>query len=512
MKNPEPICVEFTPDNLFRCLANKKCSAVEVSSHTRPRFLARYLQEIGARTIVVEHDYVDREYFTDYVTYYSKCFHDYPRQCKRLHFFSKDFNAKLFTAWLGDPGSLELQGGYLGFVVARPLPTAVIGRTVVATYPPEGRRFYTATRPYHANLYGYELVVSNSLAFQEQDREVAACATVALWTSFQKLNHLYDTPAPTPSVVTRSATEYVSAHRQFPSTGLNPQQICNAIRKVGLDPEVFEVTRDLPLSSLIYAYVRAQHPVILGLKLENRGFHAITVAGYSIEEGTNTECAVETEGKLPLYMPGLRIRKFYAHDDQIGPFSSLICKASRKTGRSKPESKCSIHFTGNWRFEAPEHTVPTPMYPVLAIVPVSETVRLTFVDAAKWIKRLVSVVKMIHVGEMDHFEWDLHLTNVNEYRQSLRTTHAAGEKLARLLQESHPRYIWRCLWKRATGEPILELLMDATEARLGNPFYKARWLDEQLEVYVREVIALPPFDAVVRDRITEKLFRLLLDS
>jgi hypothetical protein len=120
----------------------------------------------------------------------------------------------------------SFQKSYLGFTVARPLPGAVIGRTALITYPNDGgRRHYTALRAYKANFFGIELQVQ-SLAFQEQDKALAACATVALWSCFHKASELFQTPAPTPAEITRAANRLVNQVRPLPSHGLEVHQMC----------------------------------------------------------------------------------------------------------------------------------------------------------------------------------------------------------------------------------------------------------------------------------------------
>ena len=65
--------------------------------------------------------------------YYVKCFQAYPRRCVRLHFFETIFDEhKLKSLILSDLPEVEvtaIRESYLGFVVGRPLPEAIIGRT-----------------------------------------------------------------------------------------------------------------------------------------------------------------------------------------------------------------------------------------------------------------------------------------------------------------------------------------------------------------------------------------------
>lgn len=96
-----------------------------------------YLKRLGTGTIVVEKEYVDRDYLEDFAAFYVRCFHAYSRCCRRLHFFSARFTGDAFERFLrGECPDLvtTMKEGYLGFLVARPLPQAVICRDRVVTF------------------------------------------------------------------------------------------------------------------------------------------------------------------------------------------------------------------------------------------------------------------------------------------------------------------------------------------------------------------------------------------
>lgn len=151
----------------------------------------------------------------------------------------------------------------------------------MSTYPPDnGRRNYTCVKDYKVSLFGLPLSV-RSLAFQEQDNVLAACATVALWCSFHKASELFGTAVPTPARITTFANQVVNPARPIPSHGLSIQQICNAIRTINLDAEVVVVKPDIPVASLAYGHLKQGMPVILIATVENVGLHAITLTGYS---------------------------------------------------------------------------------------------------------------------------------------------------------------------------------------------------------------------------------------
>lgn len=257
---------------LERVIADKSGSSPEVISKKLHRdYFEGYFDFISAKTIVVENDYFDRDYLDDFAGYYVRCFERYDRVCTRFHFFSTAFSSKDFSKFLcGDINGISsdsLSESYLGFIVLKPLPQTLIGRTCLKTYPPEGRRHFPITRPYHANLYGLDLTV-DSLAFQEQDQVVAACATSALWSVFQGTGLLFQHQILSPFAITEAASErFPVEERTLPNRGLTTAMMVHAIRRLGLEPHLVNVSEEYVLKGTLYAYLRGHIPMILGIEL-----------------------------------------------------------------------------------------------------------------------------------------------------------------------------------------------------------------------------------------------------
>src|SRR5829696_2431023 len=68
-------------------LFNQHSHEPEGVSHPKPQldYLAGYLYDIGARSILEESPYTDRDYLEDYAAYYARCHAGYRRRCARLH-------------------------------------------------------------------------------------------------------------------------------------------------------------------------------------------------------------------------------------------------------------------------------------------------------------------------------------------------------------------------------------------------------------------------------------------
>jgi hypothetical protein len=455
---------EFTNDNFVAAMATNLFSKDMVRADNHCSYLFGYLNsaDVAAATIVVEPQYVDADYLADYSSYYSTCFQPYEKTCKRVHFFSipmtrADFERRIMEL-AADAEIEQLRSSYLGFIVVRPLPDAVIGRTQLKTYD-GGRRNYCAVLDYNVHLFGVPLRV-RSLAFQEQDRALAACATVALWSCFQKTSDLFGTSAPRPPEITESATRSFFDRRSLPSEGLYTEQVCSAIKNNDLEPEVFGAAalETVPLVSLIYAHLKMGLPVLLMVHVEDVGYHALVVTGYSLRDQlVNAHEIIAADGSTGIPMIGRRIDEFYAHDDQQGPFSQLRIAGPPNARRTPPT------FTGPWRTHGPQPRARV-LTPHSVIVPVYRKIRLSYRHALQWVERVRSLAEAVAASlPVANLEWDLFLTTTNDYKRDLALDARLPEaRKLHLLTNPQPRFMWRCIFGERHGAPLFEMLIDAT--------------------------------------------------
>ncbi|MCC6489641.1 MAG: hypothetical protein IT364_19260 [Candidatus Hydrogenedentes bacterium] len=503
----------FNADSFFASLTNKYCTVESVKRNDRARYLEKYLTKIGAKTIVVEREYVDGDYVDDFASYYVKCFEPYSIRCKRLHFFSLEYSevsatpiAELACGGGSHEDTERLQNAYMGFLVVRPLPVAIIGRTVFQTYDDDGgRRQFTSLLEYESHILSIPFWL-RSLAFQEQDTVIAACATVALWSALHKAADLFGTQTPRPSAITKSANQVVSDTRSIPSKGLIVEQMCSAIAQQGLEPEMIRVVEDLPLRSLLYGYLRVGLAPIVIVQIERlEGLHAVTFAGYSIRDDV---VPVFPAGTLTDAIPmiGRRIDAFYGHDDQVGPFAKHIVEQSRHRNHATPHPTA---FAGTWRH--PEDEEELQLYPVQVIVPVYNKIRVSVTDVQLWLIRLDSLFRQIVPPDIQ-YEWDVYLTTTTDYKREIRQQQFGSESYRRsVILTQHPRFLWRALLRvRGSDVPddkaaIFEMLFDATDIPNSFTGFCLAWHFDAFRVAVNAVCALPENYAELCETLTEKL-------
>jgi len=238
--------LEYSAENLAVVLSNSYINEIDIKAKKfHYEYFLEYFSKHGeknlsAQTIVIEYHYLSKAFLYDYSNYYSLCFGDkYRSFCNRVHFFNVKFTESDFIKeiTLSQEESNYLKNdNYLGYIVIKNLPNVSIGSSLIKPYSEDidDKRNYPVKREYPVNLFGKELKIE-TLAFQEQDRVVSACATSALWITFHMTNYLFRTPLPTPNEITKSAKNlFFTSGRLFPNIGLDHSQIGNAIDSIGL--------------------------------------------------------------------------------------------------------------------------------------------------------------------------------------------------------------------------------------------------------------------------------------
>jgi len=108
---------------------------------------------LGAKSVVVELDYIDRDSNIAYAQLYARAFRDYPRRTLRLHFLRKQFTS--FDDLLSED---EIKNSYIGYCVLFATNPGSIGRTVLP--PPKDNNswiFIPAQSSFSVNLSGVQL-------------------------------------------------------------------------------------------------------------------------------------------------------------------------------------------------------------------------------------------------------------------------------------------------------------------------------------------------------------------
>jgi len=288
-------------------------------------YISAYLRNLGVTFVLVEQNYFDRDFLSEFSSFYSLSAQGYPNICKRIHFFSsahldRDVVARAISE---EEDVLDnLQDTYLGFVVIRPLASSPFGRTVLRWFDDtnkENPRIIEPSRTYECHIGGITLRV-NGIAWQQQDSGVAACATVGIWTMLHSSAFDAAHAIPTTADITKAAHKSASlGSRMFPSNSLTAEQLMEAVKEHGFAPVA--CSGDLPegyfslerLGATCAAFLRSGYPVLILGKHNRPGIgHALCAVGFREPSQPNVkprECGL-FDGALEI---------LYTHDDNIGP-------------------------------------------------------------------------------------------------------------------------------------------------------------------------------------------------
>lgn len=306
-------------------------------------YISSHVEALDCQTIVLENHYIDRHYIEDYSLFYSKNYNPLPNFCRRLHFFklSESNLRKKFQEIITEgklhgrsaykrAGAMLSEDAYLGFCIIKPLMGSPVGRTVLRTYAEQSDgtniRKYASTRSYEVHVAGCELKI-RGLAFQQQDVGVSACATTALWSSFQQ-GRLFEKIRPaTPAQITMLASQYALPFgRALPSEGLSVGQMSQAVQALGASPNMFRILKKFEdaRSYLHSATLSGFAPVlIMQFAKDNNINHAVTVAGVKIDSAFDPNLVLN-----PFVDKSSELKSVYIHDDRVG----LYIRADIKEG------------------------------------------------------------------------------------------------------------------------------------------------------------------------------------
>lgn len=460
----------YSNTNLANALANKYTPSEVIASKNHFIFLTGYLShaDMNAQTIVIEDDYISKDFLHDYASYYALCFEQYPKFCKRVHFFSNTFTSEEFkTVILGEEeNNKAFWESYLGFVVVKPIPVTVIGYTVLKTYASSqdfNARNFWGVRKYKVHFYGNEVELI-SLAFQEQDSVLAACATTAIWSMLNKASVDFHTILKSPSQITKDADSVSpDGSRLFPNKGLNLLQICQAILNSGLVSEVKQpdypvknatgdvigkIVSNRYLKKILSAYSPIGIPIILVVNVPNGhsyGLHAITVSGF--KQSSPVGIAPRTD----ITWLSDNIEKFYAHDDQWGPFARI-------------DFQNDAELITPWTLLI----APTqPTYVTNIVVPLYPKIRISYEDIEAIVLGLDAILTLFFDNKIvADLVWDIKIDFSENHKSRIKVSSLDAIEKVKRITKSQPKYLWIATCYIGQFK-ILEFTFDATDVRSG---------------------------------------------
>ncbi|RTR58803.1 hypothetical protein DY931_21340 [Pseudomonas aeruginosa] len=413
-------------------------------------------------SILLEHQYIDRDFMEDYSRFYVGRFGNDGYKCARLHFFDCDLTHKQLDALLaGDSDvvfakepkkklSLEiLQRHYLGFMVIKPLTRTFVGKTCLRVSGDRGKGKKKIDKRYEVNLFGLKLTI-DSIAFQEQDKVVAACATTAIWTALHGLPGRGVKDIKSCSEITTAALNFVDGSSNgFPNKELSNKQIQRTLDVEGLryhNSNLEHSTQDF-FKEYVTAHIDSDLPVILtgtvyGLKKSESGDyvkarHAVTALGYDFRGDSNW---------------------VYVHDDRLGPYArakvvmlkDYLKSKTPRSARNRWGLAMSVRGADATSWRDPHEII----VPDISIVPADKKTRLPFKYAHGTAVRIAEQIDgylaaelcdLIEI-EMPVISFKIKLASIAQARDDVRahvTKRKAGDTLGNWAIQEASLTRWR---------------------------------------------------------------------
>ena len=483
-------------------------------------YLFNYLKILGAESVLLEHSYVDKDYLEDFSRFYVKRFGNDGHKCARLHFFASNVNHRHITSILekgegADEAISTLNDDYLGFMVIKPLPRTFIGKTCLKVMPDEqttDKKKKRLARRYKVDLFGIPLTVQ-SIAFQEQDKVVAACATTAIWMALHCLTWRESRSIPSCSEITINAINHIpDSSNSFPSKQLSNKQILRSLDVEGLryHAESTEAPSRADFLQSVVAHIDSSLPIILSGEVFNRKSDAEEhAAGIEPREAAESAVISGESSVVPLLLSrgghaicivGYKIdaseQVLYVHDDRLGPYAraKLVPLSNYKLENSvdalKQEWALGLQKMSacGLRWEEPHELI----VPLFLAVPCEKKARLPFVYVHETC-RLIAQMAMDELGAGDSEVSDddlksrISLREISSIRQEI-LKHSAPRQLAddgsvsdvsdaeyeqwqadklALLTGGYARLQWQAKFEYL-GLPLFTVLFDASEIPQGN--------------------------------------------
>lgn len=456
----EPFAIDSFTDAVVAASGGKK-------SNAQVRYLARYLDRLGARTVVRETRYVDRHYMDEYALFYSRMLHAPTNTVVRMHFFAKRFDDAALRRWMmdgfrGGKGIADKiaseAGTYFGFTCIRPIVDSPIGRTVISRWPDDTKtRDIWAVGTYGVHIGNLPFEVTG-LPFQQQEAAVGACATVALWSALSRVARHERMRAPTPAEITEAVERPIQPHVRAPlapTTGFTADQICAATQLFGFTPVTITGDRPEVLALALHTYLQSGIPVVVVLRGSGRG-HAVTALGFQLSgsERGDLESLVPTRSQ--------QLHKIYVHDDRLGPYARATLTPFRVSNvESMPDMEGMRFDIADEKGEA-EHWIVEML--VAAVYP---KVRLSIASLVGVAAAIQPVVEEAVGQDAFDLRADFRYDRAGDYLASLTRVVAPAQGAELATRVAMSRWCAIVRWS-LRDEQLIELVFDTTDILRGD--------------------------------------------
>jgi hypothetical protein len=217
-------------------------------------------------TMLVEDEYVDRQYRDSYYNYFSQKYGEYRRNCIRLAFFEGTIEQDDFEDY-----EFDIQKKFIGIVVLRPLQTGNIGHTLLNPKKLEVDGYFR-TCVFTVMVYGRKLKI-NAFPYSSQDSETMSCAETVLFNLIQYYGEKYSEYRVLMPSEILNYIERESYERVLPSRGLYEENMAKVLSEAHFYPRLYHYNSDF--ENILYYYIESGIPFVLCIP-----HHAVICVGH----------------------------------------------------------------------------------------------------------------------------------------------------------------------------------------------------------------------------------------
>lgn len=287
----------------------------------------RFALESHCHSVIIEREYIDKDYRNTYANFHAKRFTTPPSRCVRLHFFTKHLTQEAIDSGYS---LLEDNNEYLGYSVIRATRPNSVGRTFLSDKVRQDPDAHLCLCKEKVHVLGETLAVSG-FPFISQDSDATVCAESSLWMILRYFSNRYPNYAETlPFQITQLANNHAIGRRVFPSGGLSSWQLSEALRINTFSPLIYSRPSAPPQGAdaaqiaqyqqatlnfehLLYTYIESGFPLLTTVN-----GHVFPAFGHSSDF---TAPPAQTDGK-PIYS-SIFNKSITISDDNCYPYQIL---------------------------------------------------------------------------------------------------------------------------------------------------------------------------------------------
>jgi hypothetical protein len=418
------ISPEYAPDAVAKKLADGLSNAV--------------------KAVLIERDYVDKDYRSTYYNFYAKKGLHYRADCIRLHFFDatvrfEEESLKLSCADVTD----VLTHHYFGYMVLRPTGLATIGRSVLSPRVRRGASKYLITANHKVHLLGNTLMIQGFPAM-EQHIDISVCAHAACWSVLRHYSERHNTYREFLTHDITMMAQQFNPGGLVPSRGLGLSHAERIFQEAGTFPVI--VARELDdlddesFYRQLAAYVDSGFPLFAAMHYKG---HAMAVVGYDWRPSLSTGLSG------PRYSWDA-IESLAVVDDNHLPYLSIPARGGTYSGEDIDAFIVALPEKIFYPADAVDELAPTlfTLGAVIGLPPRDQTIIRYFITTASAFRRFVrshesefdpKLVKTIMTLPFAQFLWIVEFSTEPQWASRQVAARAVIDATASLLE---PNPLW----------------------------------------------------------------------